>query len=325
MRNAFASEITALAAEDPRVVLLSGDIGNRLFDDFKVKAPGRFYNCGVAEANMIGMAAGMAMCGLRPVAYTITPFITTRCLEQIRVDVCYHHVPVIIVGTGSGLSYAALGATHHSCEDIAFLRALPHMTVVCPADAVEVRKAVRAAVACNEPVYIRLGKKGEPVVHQQPPDFVIGKGIVLRPGQDVCLLSTGNMLPVALRTAEALSLKGVSAQVVSLHTVKPLDEALLKDAFARFEVVVTVEEHSLVGGLGGAVAEWYVDRPGQRARLLRAGTADAFIHEAGDQEHARRHFGLTPDVIAERTLQAMGRRTPEEGRNGAGRHAQVSA
>jgi transketolase len=308
MRNAFAAEITALAAADRRVVLLSGDIGNRLFDDFKARCPGRFFNCGVAEANMISVAAGMAMCGLRPVAYTITPFITTRCLEQIRVDICYHHVPVVVVGTGSGLSYASLGATHHSCEDIAFLRALPHMTVVCPGDPVEVKQSVRAALAQDEPVYIRLGKKGEPVVHKQPPDFVIGKGIVVRPGKDVCLLSTGNTLALAVRAADELGKKGAGAQFVSLHTVKPLDEALLADVFARFPLVVTVEEHSLVGGLGGAVAEWVVDRPPQRAQLLRVGTADGFIHETGNQEYARRYFGLTAEKIAERTFQAMTRR-----------------
>jgi transketolase len=323
MRNAFATEITALAAEDDRVVLLSGDIGNRLFDDYKKRAPGRFFNCGVAEANMIGVAAGMAMCGLRPVVYTITPFVTTRCLEQIRVDVCYHHVPVIIVGTGSGLSYASLGATHHSCEDIAMMRSLPHMTVVCPGDPVEARLAVRAALAYDEPVYIRLGKKGEPVVHKEPPRFEIGHGIVVRPGTEVCLLSTGNMLPVALRAAEALGGKEVSAGVVSLHTVKPLDEALLAEAFASFEVVVTVEEHSLLGGLGGAVAEWLVDRPGRKARLVRVGTADTFLHEAGDQEYARRRFGLTPEAIAERVLGALRERSPDERSNGAARLAGI--
>ncbi len=305
MRNAFAAEITALAATDPRVVLLSGDIGNRLFDEYKVRAPGRFFNCGVAEANMLSVGAGMAMCGLRPVAYTITPFVTTRCLEQIRVDVCYHHVPVIIVGTGSGLSYASLGATHHSCEDIAFLRVLPHMQVVCPGDPVEVKLALRAALAQNEPVYIRLGKKGEPVVHQQPPEFVIGKGIVVRTGKDVCLLSTGNTLPLAVRAAEALGKQGVTAQVVSLHTVKPLDEELLADAFARFPVVATIEEHSILGGLGGSVAEWLVDRGPQEARLLRFGTGDHFIHETGNQEYARRFYGLTAEAVVERTLKTL--------------------
>lgn len=303
MRNAFAAKLTALAAEDERIVLLSGDIGNRLFDDYKARFPGRFFNCGVAEANMTGIAAGMALCGLRPITYTITPFATTRCLEQIRIDVCYHNVPVIIVGVGGGLSYAGLGATHHSCEDIAFLRALPNMTVICPGDEWEVRLALQAAIEHDGPVYIRLGKKGEPVVHEQAPEFVIGKGIVVRVGNDACLLSTGNMLPVAVQAAEELDSRGVSAQVISMHTVKPLDEELLAEVFSRFTVVVTVEEHSLLGGLGGSVAEWLADQPPPKARLCRMGTADKFLHEAGGQDHARQYFGLTPEDIAEKTWQ----------------------
>jgi transketolase len=304
MRNAFASEITKLATEDERVVMLSGDIGNRLFDDYKKRVPKRFFNCGVAEANMISVGAGMASCGLRPVAYTITPFITTRVMEQIRVDVCYHNVPVVIVGVGGGLSYASLGATHHSCEDIAFLRVLPNMIVICPADAVEVRLALRAVLQQDSPVYMRLGKKGEPVVHKGIPNFVIGKAIIVRPGTDVCLLSTGNMLPTTLEAAEALGHKGVSAQVVSFHTVKPLDEQLLAESFAKFKVVATIEEHSILGGFGGSVAEWLADRPAQEARLCRIATPDTFLHEAGEQEYAREVFGLTGPHIAEKILQA---------------------
>jgi transketolase len=295
VRNAFASELTKLAGEDPRVVMLSGDIGNRLFDKFKEQHPKRFFNCGVAEANMIGVGAGMAACGLRPIAYTITPFITTRVMEQIRVDVCYHNVPVIIVGVGGGLSYASLGGTHHSCEDIGMLRLLPHMTVICPGDPVEVRLALRAATKHDGPVYMRLGKKGEPVIHKSDPQFTIGKGIVVREGRDVCLLSTGNMLPEAVTAADELG-----AQLVSFHTVKPLDETLLADAFARFKLVATIEEHSVLGGLGGSVAEWLSDRPPQKARLLRIGTPDTFLHEAGEQEYAREVFGLTGKQIAEK-------------------------
>jgi transketolase len=285
--------------------VLSGDIGNRLFDKFKARCPGRFFNCGVAEANMVSMAAGIAACGLRPVAYTITPFITTRCLEQIRIDLCYHDMPVVLVGAGAGLSYASLGATHHSCEDIALLRALPNMTVVCPGDAVEVRLALRAAVRHDGPVYLRIGKKGEPVVHQAEPAFRIGKAIVLRTGTDACLLSTGNMLPVAIQAGECLAQKGISAQVVSFHTVKPLDEELLSEAFERFRVVATVEEHSLLGGLGGSLAEWQSDRPGTKAWLCRIGSADSFIHESGDQDYARERQGLTAEAIAEKVTRTL--------------------
>lgn len=303
MRNAFARELVEVAAADERVVLLTGDIGNRLFDDFKHRFPNRFYNCGVAEANMLSTAAGLALSGLRPVVYTIVPFVTTRCLEQIRVDVCYHHLPVVIVGVGGGLSYAELGATHHSCEDIAMLRVLPNMTVICPGDAWETRPALRRAVELGGPIYIRLGKKGEPQVHEAEPAFEIGKGIPVRGGDDVSLLSTGNMLSITVDAAELLERENISAQVVSLHTVKPLDENLLATAFARSTVVATIEEHSVLGGLGGAVAEWMADHPNCRARLLRIGTPDEFLHEAGNQAHARRQLGLQAEVIARRTAE----------------------
>lgn len=303
MRNAFAQEITRLAAGDNRITLLSGDIGNRLFDPYKKQFPDRFYNCGVAEANMTSVAAGMALCGLRPVTYTITAFNTVRCLEQIRVDVCYQNLPVVIVGVGGGLSYAALNATHHALEDIAFLRILPNMTVICPGDAWEVRAAVRAALKYNAPIYIRLGKKNEPVVHNNLPDFRIGKGIIVRSGTLVCFLSTGNMLPIALEAAEKLEKKDISTQVVSLHTVKPLDKELLTDIFSKFSLVVTIEEHSILGGLGGGVAEWLADQPHLKSRLYRMGTADAFMYEAGDQDYARGYFGLDPGKIAEKVSQ----------------------
>jgi len=307
MRNAFATEMRALAAEDDRIVLLSGDIGNRLFNTYKESFPNRFLNCGVAEANMTSMAAGMAMCGLRPVTYTITPFNTTRCLEQIRVDLCYHNLPVVVVGVGAGLSYANLGATHHSCEDIAFLRSLPNMSVLCPGDAVEVKMCLRSAVRSSGPVYIRLGKKNEPVIHEQEPDFEIGKGIILYEGSDVCLLSTGNILPVAARAGQMLRKQGIAAQVVSFHTVKPLDTDLLKNIFADFEYVATVEEHSLMGGFGSSVAEWLVDQPAQNTRLIRFGSEDRFLHASGNQENARKMFGLTAQSICERIQSELGR------------------
>lgn len=302
MRNAFASEITSLAAKDARIVLLSGDIGNRLFNPFKEAFPNRFYNCGVAEANMTSMAAGMAMCGLKPVTYTIASFNTTRCLEQIRVDLCYHNLPVIVIGVGAGLAYANLGATHHTCEDIALLRSLPNMCVVCPGDTVEVKLALKAALHHAGPVYIRLGKKNEPVVHQHHPDFKIGKGIIVEEGRTVCLLSTGNMLPVAIEAGQLLRNRGITARVVSMHTVKPLDAELLQQTFSNFKLVVTVEEHSRIGGLGGSIAEWLNDQPLLRARLLRFGSEDSFLHASGNQENARRILGLTAQNICESVI-----------------------
>jgi len=299
MRNAFAKQITELAQKDPRVVVLAGDIGNRLFDKLKAAAPDRFFNCGVAEANMISAAAGMAISGLRPFCYTITPFVTYRCLEQIRVDVCYHNVPVVMVGTGSGLSYASLGTTHHSCEEMGMLRLLPGLAVVAPADEVEVRGVLKAALNYPGPIYIRIGKKGEPVLHKTEPAFVIGRAIPMREGTDVCILGAGTILDVALQAAEKLAARGISAKVFSFHTIKPLDEATLAEAFGTFKLVATVEEHSVLGGLGGSVAEWKAEA-NAKPRLLRFGTRDEFLHETCDQDEARAYFGLTADAIAER-------------------------
>jgi len=297
VRNAFAATITTLAAEDSQIALLTGDIGNRLFDTFQQRYPDRFVNCGVAEANMIGVAGGLALAGMKPVTYTIASFATTRCLEQIRIDLCYHRASVVIVGVGAGLAYAANGATHHACEDIALLKALPEMTVLCPGDPWEVRELVREAVAHEGPVYIRLGKKGEPVVHSGQPRVTIGKSLIVKPGRDVCLISSGNVLPLAMEASVLLEKRNVSTQVVSMHTVKPLDQEFLSEAFSKFQTVVTVEEHSRKGGLGGSIAEWQVERHLLSTQLICIGTEDVFLHKAGGHEFARDYFGLTPQKI----------------------------
>jgi len=304
MRNAFAEELTSLAKEDGRVVLLSGDIGNKLFDKFKAIDERRFYNCGVAEANMMGVAAGMALCGLRPVVYTITPFTTTRCFEQIRVDACYHNAPVVIVGTGSGLSYADLGPTHHSLEDMAILRTLPGMRVLAPCDNTEMRLALRAALQEDGPVYIRIGKKGEPDIHSKSPEFRIGKGIVVRAGTDVALIAAGTIMPEVIKAADLLGQRGVSAEVVSFHSVKPLDREYLDRACSRFKLLATIEEHGRIGGLGGAVAEWRASRRDAPLQIS-FGSDDEFMHEVGSQDYARAKFGLTASNIADKLHAAL--------------------
>lgn len=300
MRNSFAKDITKLAAENDRIVLLSGDIGNRLFDEFKELFPDRFYNCGVAEANMIGVAAGLALAGFRPVCYTITPFVTYRCMEQIRVDLCYHHLPVTIVGTGSGLSYASLGATHHSCEEMGMLRLLPGMAVLAPADPMEVRSLLQAALAQEGPAYIRIGKKGEASIHPAPPEnYCLGTSFPISDGRTVCFLSCGTVLGTVLDAAALLGREGVSAAVWSCPSVKPLDCSLLQRVFSEYSLVVSVEEHSRFGGFGGAVAEWLSEQSEAKAKLLRIGTTDSFYHEIGSQKDAREHFGITPEKMAE--------------------------
>jgi transketolase len=297
MRNAFAQEILKIALEDPRIVVLSGDIGNRLFDPFKAALPARFYNCGVAEANMMSMAAGLAASGLRPVCYTITPFVTTRCLEQIKLDVCYHGMPVTIVGTGCGLSYAALGTTHHSFEDLAELRVLPGLQIAAPADPPELRAALRRTFSDDKPTYLRIGKKGEPVLTDPALAFEFGKWRELRPGGDAILLACGTVLAEALAAADLLAANGIAAAIWNCASVKPLDES----ALASFPdvPVMTIEEHSVIGGFGSAVADFYAGR-GIARRLVRCGIPDQFLHDCGEQEHARVLCGIDARSLAQK-------------------------
>ena len=304
MRNAFADEMTKLALLDPRLILLSGDIGNKLFDKFKDIAPTRFYNCGIAEGNMMGVAAGMALSNLRPVVYTITPFTTTRCFEQIRVDVCYHKAPVLIVGTGSGLSYANLGPTHHSLEDIAILRTLPGMRVLAPCDSTELRLAMNALLEDDIPAYIRIGKKGEADIHTSPPKFKVGEAIIVRPGNDVALLCAGTLMSETLKAADILKESRISAEVVSFHTVKPLDEIYLQSASTRFKLLITVEEHSRIGGFGSAISEWRLYK-NCSVQQISLGTDDEFMHEVGSQSYARKKYGLTAANIAARVAESL--------------------
>ena len=300
MRNAFARAVTRLAADRPELVLLAGDIGNRLFDEYKEKYPERFYNCGVAEAGMTGVAGGLASTGLHPITYTITPFNTVRCLEQIRLDICYPNFPAIVVGTGAGLSYSGLGATHHSMEDIGIMRMLPNMHVVCPGDALEVELALEAAIALKRPVYLRLGKKGEPQVHLSQPAFEIGKGIQLREGETLAILGVGNMLPVAVEVADRMTDSGITPTLISLHTVKPLDDELLEKIFSDYQRIAVIEEHGLAGGAGSAILEWANARQLDSSKVSRFGAEDAFLTGYGDQKNARRRLGLEGALIADR-------------------------
>ena len=306
MRNAFADEVTRLAAEDPRVMLLSGDIGNRLFDKLRAQSPQQFMNCGVAEANMMGVAAGMGLSGLRPIVYTITPFTTTRCLEQIRVDVAYHESPVIIVGTGSGLSYASLGPTHHSLEDFAIFRAIPNLQILAPWDAPSLRVLLREALASGRPTYIRIGKKGEKDIATKEQVPSVGGGLTLRDGSDVCLVALGTVASEAISAAERLASEGIRAEVVLAHTVKPVPAALFDALLARHKLIVTVEEHSRIAGFGESLIS-HAAANGLTNRIEALGTGDAFMPVVGSQSYARAYFGISAAHVAEAARRTLGR------------------
>ena len=298
MRNAFARAMTELAQERSDVCLLSGDIGNRMFDQFKEIAPNRFMNCGIAEANMMSMAAGMGLSGLRPVVYTITPFTTTRCLEQIRTGVAYHESPVVIVGTGSGLSYAELGATHHSLEDLAILRSIPNLRICAPADALELVAQLREAINDGIPTYIRIGKKGEPILLDNQEELGIGKARMLELGENKLLLSIGPILTEGLKAHALLKHEGINIGVANMGSIKPLDQQFLRDRIAEgYTKWLSLEEHHKAGGLGSALLEWISENKIKEVTLRRIGVGDHFIHNIGSQDHVRDAEKLTARFI----------------------------
>ena len=304
MRNAFADEVNVLADENKDIVLLCGDIGNRLFDKFKRDNPDRFYNCGIAEALMTGVAAGLANTSFLPITYTITPFNTLRCLEQIKLDLCYPNLPVIIVGTGSGLSYSSLGATHHSLDDIAAMRMLPNMQILAPGDRYEVIGCLRSAVQSRKPTYIRIGKKGEPVVHQKKVNVQIGKIIPVQPGEIKLIISVGNMLAECVEAARRFEQKHKThPEVVSLGSIAPFDHGFLEKAFRKFEQILVVEEHGFVGGAGSAILEWAYCNVKDVRKLKLMNTGKEFLSGGGNQIEARRYFKLdAKNILKQLTL-----------------------
>ncbi len=308
MRNAFVNALTEVALKDPRVMLLTGDLGYNALEPFFKVLPERFLNMGVAEQHMMAFAAGLALSGKIPVVYSIATFATLRAYEQIRNDICYQNLNVKIVGAGAGLTYSQYGATHHAMEDIGIMRVLPRMTIIAPGDPLEVDGAVRAMLAHDGPCYLRIGSRGEPNVHAEPFKFRIGKGFVLREGSsEVALIATGNMLETANKAVELLAARGISARLISMPTVKPIDEAILLDTAAKFRYVFTIEEHGVIGGLGSAVAEFLAER-GTPARLTRIAATDAFQPVGGCLAYVRGLNGLTPEHIAERVEKEVRRK-----------------
>jgi transketolase len=296
MRDAYIAELYKLAAEDPRVLLLSGDIGFKVFDPFIEAYGKRYLNMGIAEQGMMGAAAGLALSGKIPHVYTIIPFLTMRAFEQIRVDVAMMDQPVRIVGVGGGLAYDILGPTHHSIEDIAILRSLPNMTVIVPSDPTETKLATRTSHELKGGVYIRLGKNGEPELSEtEDREFEIGKAITLKEGSDVAIIGCGPILSLALDVAAELESKGISCRVVNMHTIKPIDKEAIAAA-CECKAILTLEEHSIIGGLGGAVSEVLAEI-GNAPKLKRLGVQDKFTYVVGSQDYLFEHHGLTAQSI----------------------------
>ncbi len=299
MRYAFIRTLTRLARSNPRIMLLTGDLGFTVFEEFRDMFPRQFINVGVAEQNLMGVAAGLALTGKIVYAYSIATFANTRPFEQIRNDISWHRAPVIIVGTGAGLSYGHASTTHHAIEDIALMRTIPGMTILAPGDPKETEWATKVSSQLKSPVYLRLGMKGEPTVWTTTKNHRVGKAQILQKGSHCGIIATGNLLHTAVEAARLLNDQGISTYVLDMHTVKPIDSSGILSVARAVPFIVTLEEHSIIGGLGSAVAE-VLAGSSSRTRLHRLGIPDIFMHVIGTQAYLREQLGLTPTKVADR-------------------------
>ena len=295
-RDSYGEALAALGAENSRVVVLDADLsGPTKTALFAQRFPDRFVDCGIAEADLMGCAAGIASCGLIPFASTFAMFAAGRAYEQVRNSIGYPHLNVKIGATHGGLAVGEDGATHQCIEDFALMRAIPGMTVVCPADDAEAQAAVRAAAALEGPVYLRFGRDPVPVLHDALPRFELGRALLLRPGSDVTIAATGPLVSIALDAAVLLAGRGVSARVLDFHTIKPIDVEMLALAAAETGAIVTAEDHNIVGGLGSAVCEALAQR--LPVPVLRVGVEDKF-GMSGHGPELYEAYGLTAEHIA---------------------------
>jgi transketolase len=295
MRTAFIQELCAFAEKDDRIWLICGDLGYSVLEAFADRFPKRYLNAGVAEQNMTGIAAGLAMTGKTVFTYSIANFPVMRCLEQIRNDVCYHNLNVKVVSVGGGLAYGSQGYTHHGVEDLAVMSVMPNITVIAPADPTEVRAATRALVATHGPAYLRLGKAGEPILHKSDIHFEIGRAIQVQDGTDLTLASTGGMLGTTIEAANRLRADGLSVRVLSMPTLVPFDAAAIAKACRDTGGIITVEEHG-AGGLGTQVAE-VLAAVSAGTRFIPIRLSGIPLRTAGSQVQLRTREGLSVEGI----------------------------
>lgn len=292
MRDAFIETLSELAARDPRVALVTGDLGYGVLTKFAERFPNQFVNAGVAEQNMTSIAAGMALSGWRVYTYSIANFPTLRCLEQVRNDLCYHDCDVTIVAVGGGFSYGQLGMSHFATEDLAIMRALPNMRVVAPTEKWEAQDLVRDLARQKGPAYLRIDKDAGGLARRDGERAVLGKARRVREGAHATIIVTGAILREALAAAERLSAQGVECRIEAMHTIKPLDEAAILAAASETGGIVTLEEHNRIGGLRGAVAETLLDAGARPGFFRSVALDDVFPTIVGDQSYLRARYGL---------------------------------
>lgn len=304
MRDTFVRTLIALSKEDPNIELVTGDLGFGVLKPYWEAVPDQFINAGIAEQNMTGLAAGMALEGKTVFTYSIGNFPTLRCLEQIRNDCAYHNANVKVVCVGGGFVYGSLGMSHHAMEDLAVMRALPDVAVLAPADLVEAEAATKAIAAYPGTCYLRLGRGGEKRIHEKIENFEIGKAIPVRRGEKVAIFSTGAIFEEVQAAVELLEAALIHPTVYTFPTIKPLDEDVIRACATEHDLIVTCEEHNIVGGFGSAVAEVMAESPA-RAKLMRIGMNDAYCTLVGSQKYLRDQYGMSGEKIAARILEKM--------------------
>lgn len=304
-RNAYGEALVELAEKYPQLVVLDADLAQAtMTKSFAAAYPERFYDCGIAEANMTDIAAGMSTCGLKPFTNTFAIFAAGRSYEQVRNSIAYPHLNVTVVGSHGGVSVGEDGATHQCIEDFSLMRTIPGMVVCCPCDGYEMKQAVEALINYNGPAYLRLERPATEIVTDEVEGykFELGKGVTLRDGSDVTVIATGITVPMALKAAEILAAEGISARVIDMHTIKPLDEELVLKAAKETGCIVTSEEHSIVGGLGAAVCEYLSGTC--PVPVVRHGVDDVF-GRSGTYAAVLEYFGITPEGIADKARKAV--------------------
>ncbi|MFH1509919.1 MAG: transketolase C-terminal domain-containing protein [Candidatus Nealsonbacteria bacterium] len=301
MRKIFFKTLEDFAKKDKNIFLLVADLGIKFFESFKKVDEKRALNVGVAEANMIGVASGLSMSGKNVYCYSIIPFIITKALGQIKVDVAFNNLNVKMLGAGGGLVYGAEGITHHSIEDIAIMRAIPNMTVVCPGDAKEAEALAKESITYPSPLYIRFGRDFDPLIHKGEIDFKIGKGIVVNKGKDICIITMGTMLHGSTEAIELLKKEGVDPTLISMHTIKPLDEDLINKCAKDYDYIFTIEDHNTIGGLGSAVSE-VLSENGYRGKFKRIGIDDKYCSVAGKTDYLMKINKLDPESLSKTIL-----------------------
>jgi transketolase len=299
MRNAYLAALYELAKDDQRILALVADNGAIVYDRFRRDFPGRFINFGISEATMISVAAGLACCGKIPFAYTIASFLTMRAFEQIRNDVCLQKTNVKLVGIGAGFVYSNLGPTHHATKDIALMRSLPGMTVLSPCGPLEAGKATHAAAQIDGPVYLRLSVGGSPEVYKEDYEFKPGRGVRLKDGSDLTIIATGGIIHEVLAAVEELERAGVSVRLVNIHTIKPIDRQIILKAAEETPAILTVEEHTILGGLGSAVAEVILEHKAAPLKFKRLGLNGVFPRGYGSYQQMKEENGLSKKDIVE--------------------------